>query len=84
LIRARSGATWTSWSGTAEGTLNAMLDAEADVMCNAQRYGHSPDCVDTRAGDYKPKFHIQAGEVEIKRPRLGQQTFERAVIAQTR
>ena len=35
--------------GTVEETLNAMLDAEADEMCHAQRYEHSPDRVDTRA-----------------------------------
>ena len=28
--------------GTVEETLNAMLDAEADELCNAQRYEHSP------------------------------------------
>ena len=37
--------------GTVEETLNAMLDAEADEMCNAQRYEHSSDRVDTRAGN---------------------------------
>lgn len=29
--------------GTIEETLNAMLDAEVDEMCNAQRYAHSSD-----------------------------------------
>ena len=52
--------------GTVEETLNAMLDAEADEMCNAQRYEHSPDRVDTRAGSYKRKLHTKAGEVEVK------------------
>lgn len=28
--------------GTVEETLNAMLDAEADAMCGAQRYERSP------------------------------------------
>ena len=41
--------------GTVEETLNTMLDAEADELCNAQRYEHSPDRVDTRAGHYKPQ-----------------------------
>ena len=36
--------------GTVEDALNAMLDAEADEMCNAQRYERAPDRVDTRAG----------------------------------
>ena len=33
-----------------EETLNALLDAEADEICGAQRYERSPDRVDTRAG----------------------------------
>ena len=70
--------------GTVEETLNAMLDAEADEMCKAQRYEHSPDRVDTRAGNYTRKLHTKAGEVEIKMPRLRQQTFETAIIERYR
>jgi transposase-like protein len=33
-----------------EETLSAMLDAEADQLCRAQRYERSPERVDTRAG----------------------------------
>ena len=32
--------------GTVEETLNAMLDAEADALCGAQRYERSPDRID--------------------------------------
>lgn len=70
--------------GTIEETLNAMLDAEADEMCKAQRYEHSPDRVDTRAGHYKRKMHTQAGEVEVKMPKLRKQTFETAIIERYR
>ena len=70
--------------GTVEETLNAMLDAEADEMCNAQRYEHSPDRVDTRAGTYKRKLHTTAGEVEVKVPKLRKQTFETAIIERYR
>jgi len=70
--------------GTVEETLNAMLDAEADAMCNAQRYEHSPDRIDTRAGSYKRKLHTKAGEVELKMPKLRQQTFETAIIERYR
>jgi transposase-like protein len=70
--------------GTVEETLNAMLDAEADEMCKAQRYEHSPDRVDTRAGNYKRKLHTKAGEVEVKVPRLRKQTFETAIIERYR
>ena len=33
-----------------EDTINSLLDAEADAICNATRYQHSPDCLDSRAG----------------------------------
>ena len=56
--------------GTVEETLNAMIDAEADAMCKAQRYERSPDRIDTRAGHYTRKLHTKAGEVEIKMPKL--------------
>lgn len=66
--------------GTVEETLNAMLDAEADELCGAQRYERSADRVDTRAGSYKRKLHTKAGEVELKMPKLRAQKFETAII----
>ncbi len=66
--------------GTVEETLNAMLDAEADAMCGAQRYERSPDRIDTRAGHYERGFHTKAGEVTLKMPKLRKQTFETAII----
>lgn len=65
---------------TVEETLNAMLDAEADAMCNAQRYERSPDRVDTRAGHYTRKLHTTAGEVELKMPKLRKLTFESHIV----
>jgi len=70
--------------GTVEETLNGMLDAEADAMCRAQRYERSADRVDTRAGHYTRKLHTQAGEVELKMPKLRRQTFETAIIERYR
>jgi len=67
-----------------EETLNAMLDAEADALCGAQRYERSPDRVDTRAGHYERSFHSKAGEVKLKMPKLRQQTFETAIIERYR
>ena len=61
--------------GTVEETLNAMLDAEADALCGAQRYERSPDRVDTRAGSYERTLHTKAGEVKLKMPKLRRQTF---------
>jgi putative transposase len=70
--------------GTVEDTINALLEAEADEMCNALRYERSPERVDTRAGHYKRKLHTKAGEVEIKVPKLRKQTFETAIIERYR
>lgn len=70
--------------GTVEETLNAMLDAEADALCGAQRYERSADRVDTRAGSYDRKLHTKAGEVSLKVPKLRKQTFETAIIERYR
>ena len=66
--------------GTVEQTLNAMLDAEADRLCNASKYSRSAERVDTRAGHYTRKLHTKAGEVELQVPKLRQTTFETAII----
>ncbi|NIQ07201.1 MAG: IS256 family transposase, partial [Candidatus Korarchaeota archaeon] len=65
---------------TVEETLNNMLDAEADRLCNAERYAHTKDRTDTRAGHYKRKLHTTAGEVELKVPKLRKLPFETAII----
>lgn len=69
---------------TVEETLNAMLDAEADTICNAQRYERSPDRKDTRAGHYERKLHTRAGEVQLKVPKLRKLPFETAIIERYR
>ncbi len=51
---------------TVEQTLNAMLDAEADQLCNARRYEHTEARTDQRAGHYKRKLQTKAGEVELQ------------------
>jgi len=70
--------------GTVEEALNAMLDAEADALCGAQRYERSPERVDYRAGSYERKLHTRAGEVKLKIPKLRRQTFETAIIERYR
>ena len=70
--------------GTVEETLNAMLEAEADALCGAQRYERSPDRVDTRAGSYARSLHTKVGEVKLKIPKLRRQTFETAIIERYR
>jgi transposase-like protein len=61
--------------GSVEETLNALLDAEADRLCNVQRYERSEARRDTRAGHYERKLHTKAGEVRLKVPKLRQQTI---------
>jgi putative transposase len=66
--------------GTVEETLNALLDAEADRLCNAQRYERSEARRDTRAGSYERQLETKAGKVTLKVPKLRRQTFETAII----
>jgi len=69
---------------TVEQTLNALLDAEADQLCGARRYEHSPDRVDSRAGHYERQLHTKAGEVTLKMPKLRNLPFETAIIERYR
>ena len=63
-----------------EETLNGLLDAEADALCNAQRYERTADRVDTRSGSYDRKLQTKAGEVKLKVPRLRSLPFETQII----
>jgi len=65
---------------TVEETLNQMLDAEADQLCNAKRYERTADRVDSRAGSYQRQLHTKAGEVSLKVPRLRSLPFETQII----
>jgi transposase-like protein len=67
-----------------EETLNALLEAEADRLCNAQRYERSEARRDTRAGHYERQLQTKAGEVRLKVPKLRAQTFETAIIERYR
>jgi putative transposase len=70
--------------GTVEETLNCLLDAEADRLCNAQRYERTEARRDTRAGHYERSLETKAGEVTLKVPKLRRQTFETAIIERYR
>lgn len=70
--------------GTVEEALNAMLDAEADRLCRAERYERNEGRQDTRAGSYERALHTRAGEVKLKVPKLRRQTFETAIIERYR
>ncbi len=70
--------------GTVEETLNALLDEEADRLCQARRYERTEGRRDTRAGHYTRKLHTKAGEVAIKMPKLRTLPFETAIIERYR
>ena len=53
-----------------EETLNAMLEAEADQLCKAQRYERA----DTRAGHYDRKLQTKAGDVTPEGPQAADVT----------
>lgn len=67
-----------------EDTLNALLDAEADQLCQAKRYERSTERVSTRAGKYKRKLQTKAGEVTLEMPKLRSVPFETAIIERYR
>ena len=60
---------------TVEETLNALLDAEADRLCNAQRYEPCATRRDSRAGHYERGLQNKAGEVRLRVPKLRRQTL---------
>ncbi len=66
--------------GTVEETLNALLDAEADRLCQASRYERTQKRQDTRAGYYKRNLETKAGPVQLQMPKLRTLTFETAII----
>jgi len=67
-----------------EETLNKMLDAEADLLCNAKRYEHAEARKSTRAGHYQRTLQTRVGAVELQMPKLRQLKFETAIIERYR
>jgi transposase-like protein len=67
-----------------EETLNGLLDEEADRICRSERYEHSPERIDTRAGHYERKLGTKAGEVTLRVPKLRRLPFETAIIERYR
>jgi putative transposase len=70
--------------GTVQETLNALLEEEAERLCNAKRYERTEARKDTRAGYYQRALHTKAGEVNIKVPKLRTLPFETAIIERYR
>ena len=63
-----------------EETLNAMLDAEADKLVNADRYARDEERKGYRSGHYDRSFTTSSGEVNLKMPKLKGLTFETSII----
>ena len=70
--------------GTVEQTLNALLEKEAERLCQAGRYERTDVRKDTRAGHYTRKLNTKAGEVNLKVPKLRTLPFETAIIERYR
>jgi putative transposase len=63
-----------------EETLNAMLDAEADRFCRAERYERT-EAEGYASGSYERHLQTKAGEVALKVSKLRTLPFETAINA---
>ena len=63
-----------------EDTLNQMLDTEADLLCNADKFERTESRTNQRAGFYERNLDTKAGKVKLKVPKLRQAKFETAII----
>lgn len=67
-----------------EETLNGLLEAEADALCQARRYERNAQRASTRAGHYERGLQTTAGAVQLKVPKLRHVPFETAIIERYR
>ena len=67
-----------------EETLNALLDAQADRLVNAERYARNEKRKGYRAGHYDRTFSTTARDVNLRMPKLKGVTFETAIIERYR
>lgn len=67
-----------------EETLNGLLQAEADALCQARRYERNAQRASTRAGHYERDLQTKAGTVQLKVPKLRHMPFETAIIERYR
>ena len=65
---------------TVEDTLNALLDKEADELCNAEKHGRSAERKNYRSGHYHRKLLTTSGEVTLAVPKLRLAPFETAIV----
>ncbi len=65
---------------TVEETLNAMLEAEADQLCQAQRHERNSERQGYRAGHFERTLLTKAGEVKLQVPKLKKVTFDTTLL----
>ena len=65
---------------TVEDTINALLDEEADLLVNAERYERTADREAYRAGHYTRSFTTTSGKIEVAMPKLKGARFVTAII----
>ena len=70
--------------GTVEQTLNGLLQAEAEELCEAKRHERTEDRKDYRGGTYERKLQTTAGTVKLKVPKLKGASFETRIIERYR
>ena len=63
-----------------EGTLNGLLDAAADALCQAKRFERKAQRASTRGGHYARDMQTKAGKVQLKILKLRHLPFETAII----
>ena len=69
---------------TVEDTLNGLLEAEADELVGAERYGRTAEREAYRAGHYDRGLTTSSGEVTIHMPKLKGARFTTAIIERYR
>lgn len=67
-----------------EETLNTLLDHEAEVLVNAEKYERSSHRKGYRSGHYQRNFQTTAGDVTLNIPKLKGLPFETAIIERYR
>ena len=70
--------------GTVEQTLNGLLQAEAEELCEAKRHERTEDRKAYRGGTYERKLQTTAGTVKLKVPKLKGASFETRIIERYR
>jgi transposase-like protein len=69
---------------TVQETINGLLDAEADDLCNASKYERNADRTNGRAGHYTRSLLTTSGPVEVNMPKLRGAKFETQIIERYR